>query len=252
MDLLISVIQSRENILPLPRFEGYYKSEFGYSHSTKEYKVFRICLHPDKPNFAIFQVYTLGSSNGWRNLGEMEWKGMDLQGREMGVFANEALHWVNDDKNNILAFHLADEKFSELPLPPPMGNCYAILGVLGDFLSVTYSDNPGGEIWLMEENKNLSCWSKEIRFDSSGNGIFWPFGYTRSRRFLLHGGSCRSEIYIFKSEAYSTYIDFGKKFYEVIRHKNTLVSLRVLGEKDAKTMQSNERASSSEVIDSSA
>ncbi|XP_026410212.1 F-box protein At3g07870-like [Papaver somniferum] len=210
---------SKEHII-LPNFEGVYKwSGFGYSHSTNEYKVVRICLDSDEPNFGIPQVYTVGSGNGWRNLREMD---MELKNIQIvifcaGMFANEALHWVNKDKKRFLAFHLADEKFSELPLPPcGVQNLCPTLGVLGDFLSAyKFNDTYGGvgdcEIWLLKKNKdnnyNDLSWSKEFRFDSFDSYISPPFGYTRSGNLLFYGDS---KFYIYDSEASSTDVNFGK------------------------------------------
>ncbi|XP_026378007.1 F-box protein At3g07870-like [Papaver somniferum] len=249
----------------LPNYEGVYKwSGFGYNHSTNEYKVVRICFEPDEPNFGIPQVYTIGSSNGWRNLGEMvmEFKTMRFLMYCAGMFANEALHRVNHDKKNIVAFHMADEKFSELPLPPCAFQNYSpTLGVLGDFLSAyktdgTYGNVGGCEIWLLKNNKDNNyndwSWSKELRFDSFDSYLPPPFGYTRSGSLLFYGDS---KFYIYDSEASSTDVNFGKDrivITKVISHKNTLVSLKVLGETNAKTMESDKVASSSEVIDSSA
>ncbi|XP_026378009.1 F-box protein At3g07870-like [Papaver somniferum] len=237
---------TREYII-LPNLQGQYMwNGFGYSRSTNEYKVVRICFDFDKPNFGIPQVYTLGSGNVWRNLGESD---MKLKNMKRLVLCVE----------NILAFNLNDEKFSELP-PPPCGvPDFAIsLGVLGDFLSATYySDyhNVGGcEIWLLkknEDNCNELSWSKEFRFDPFDSYVSLPFGYTKSGRLLFYG---HSKIYIYNPEASSTNMDvnFGKVTSKVISHKNTLVSLKPLGEKDTKTMESDERASASEVKDASA
>ncbi|XP_026415613.1 F-box protein At3g07870-like [Papaver somniferum] len=250
---------TREYII-LPKLEEEHMIDllfgFGYNSSTNEYKVVRIYNSKREPNVGIIQVYTLGSGNGWRNVGKMN---MDIKhlGQCAGAFANEALHWVDQERNIILAFHLTDEKFSELPPPPPCltraGVPYLVLGlgVLGDFLSATFYFNAGDcNMWLLKKNKDTDTdlsWSKEFSFDSY---IHLPFDFMKSGRLLCCG---RGKIVSYDPKASSAEMDvsFGKSISAAIPHKNTLVSLKVLGEKDTKTMESGESTSSSEETESS-
>ncbi|XP_026381162.1 putative F-box protein At3g16210 [Papaver somniferum] len=227
---------TREYVV-LPDTEGVYLwTGFGYSSETNEYKVVRSCFDSIDPN--------VGSGGGWRNAGKI--KNMNRKhDRQHGVFANGALHWVNEHEQTILAFRLAEEKFSELPLPPAGVPYFSIeLGVLGDFLSVTYyREDSGNEIWLLKKNKDTCdfSWSKAFSFDSN---MQQPLELTKSGMLLCYKNT---KFYSYDLKASSAKVVSVDKFInQAIPHKNTLVSLRLLGEKDTKTMESCERASSSE------
>ncbi|XP_026388790.1 F-box protein At3g07870-like [Papaver somniferum] len=175
----------------LPNYGGKYQwNGFGYSSMTKEYKVVRICKSGGDSNVGIAQVYTLGSGKGWKNAGTV---GINMQRICAGVFVNGALYWAGKDKGTIVAFHLDDENFSELPPPPPClaqpGIIDAKLRVLGGFISVTYEYCSGDcDILLLKKNKdnNDFSWSKEFSFDSH---ISRPFEFTKSGRLLFYGQS---------------------------------------------------------------
>ncbi|XP_026451723.1 putative F-box protein At3g16210 [Papaver somniferum] len=66
---------------------------FGYSPSTNEYKVVRICDSRRDSKVGKIQVHTLGSGSGWRNVGTMD---IDKEYHKYtGAFVDEALHWVD-------------------------------------------------------------------------------------------------------------------------------------------------------------
>ncbi|XP_026444322.1 F-box protein At3g07870-like [Papaver somniferum] len=235
---------TREYII-LSNFQGFYMwIGFGYSRLSNEYKVVRICeSEGEDSNVGIVQVYTLGSGNGWRNAGTID---ITMDQVCNGVFVNEALHWADEEGTVIFAFDLADENFSQLPPPPPCLRrpgvpCIdAELRVLGGFLSVTYyydtDDTDDCDILLLKKNKdnNAFSWSKEFSLD---NDTLLPLEFTKSGRFL---GYRNSKIYSYDPKASSPKMDvsFGKCIYQAIHHKNTLVSLKVLGEMDTKAMES--------------
>ncbi|XP_026436206.1 F-box protein At3g07870-like [Papaver somniferum] len=218
--------------ITLPKFEGnYWWTGFGYIPSTNEYKVVRVY---DTINVRTIHVYTIGSSNGWRNVGTVD-RNMPFYRKYAGAFAHGAHHWA-DDKETILAFDLTDEKGFRR------------------FLSATYyRDALYGEIWLLKRNKDnyddLS-WSKEFSLDICTLRSSPPFGLMKSGRLLCYEDH---KIYGYDPEASSAImdVDFGKSITNAIPHKNTLVSLKILGEKDAKKMESGERASSSEETENS-
>ncbi|XP_026458131.1 putative F-box protein At3g16210 [Papaver somniferum] len=235
---------TREYVVLLDTEGVYLWTGFGYSCETNEYKVVRSCFDSIDPNVGTAQVYTLGSGGGWRNVAKIN--NMNRKhDRQHGVFANGALHWENEHRESILAFHLTEEKFSELPLPPAGVPYISIeLGVLGGFLSATYyREDIGNEIWLLKKNKE-TCdfrWSKEFSFDSN---MQKPLEFTKSRRLLCYKNT---KVYSYDLKASSAKVVSVDKFInQAIRHKNTLVSLRLLGERDTKTMESCERASSRE------
>ncbi|XP_026420889.1 F-box protein At3g07870-like [Papaver somniferum] len=106
-------------VLPIVKRKGFL-SGFGCSPSTNEYKAVRICNDRGDPNYGIIQVYTLGSGFEWRNGRKMDYDVICFSPR--GVFANGAIHWVDNFKGTVVAFDLADEEFRELPsLPHTVG-----------------------------------------------------------------------------------------------------------------------------------
>ncbi|XP_026410082.1 F-box protein At3g07870-like [Papaver somniferum] len=185
-DVYICNPATREYII-LPKFEGKgildLLTGFGYIPSTNEYKVVRIYNTERDPSAGIVQVYTLGSSIGWRNSGTVDMKYVPLY---TDVFPNVSLHWVNLDET-ICAFHLADEKCSELPLPTRLiGTHCRYVGVLGGFLIFTYYHYPSGvDVCLLKKNEDNDdlIWSKEFNFDSS---IPQPLGIMKSCRLLCY------------------------------------------------------------------
>ncbi|XP_026420358.1 F-box protein At3g07870-like [Papaver somniferum] len=181
---------TRECIM-LPRSQGdYWWTGFGYIHSTNEYKVVSIYESEGESNVGIVQVYTVGSGTGWRNEGTAD-VNMEYVSKFSGRFVSGAIHWENHHAGTIIAFHLNDEKFSELPAPPcwtPNAPRSSIcLRVLGDFLcSIYYPTDRSSEIWLFKKNKD-TCndlrWRKEFSFDSY---IWGAFGFTKSGRLLCY------------------------------------------------------------------
>ncbi|XP_026411091.1 F-box protein At3g07870-like [Papaver somniferum] len=97
----------------LPRLNCYFflRCGFGYLVSTNEYKVVRVYELPGEPSSVQVEVYTLGSGNGWRNVGKLNSE-YGLLCDQVGVFLNGALHWAVSGKRIIVAFDLADETFS--------------------------------------------------------------------------------------------------------------------------------------------
>ncbi|XP_026420366.1 F-box protein At3g07870-like [Papaver somniferum] len=245
---------TREYIIFPTSKENYWWTGFGYTLSTNEYKVVRVYADSN------VQVYTLGSSTGWRNLGTIDMN-VETFRKDAGAFANGALHWA-DNKGTILVFHLSDEKFRKLPPPPwftPSGYLYfpISLGVFGDFSSATYyrySFSGKSEIWLLKKNRdnyNDLRWRKEFSLeDVNILRHSSPFGFTKSGRLLCYE---HHTLYGYDPEASSAKMDvnFGKTITASIPHRNTLVSLNVLGEKDAKIMESGETTSSSEEAENS-
>lgn len=105
----------------LPKLEERYTrngrvmSGFDYIPLTNEYKVIRIYNEPEKPDVGLVEVYTLGSGNGWRNVGEFNHE-IVLFARRHGTFVNGAIYWINAN-GVIVVFDLVDENFRMFSLP---------------------------------------------------------------------------------------------------------------------------------------
>ncbi|GKA47854.1 F-box associated domain containing protein [Tanacetum coccineum] len=151
---------------------------FGYDSVTDDYKSVAIsfedynCLfrryHRDD-KMTLVNVYSL-KSNTWRQVTDLPYghgKCLSL----FGVFVNGFLHWIVKNRSNkslvIVAFSLADEKFSEVPLPKfcndvgiMMSNTDCKLVDLGEKLAIFFQTE--GEIWLMNEYGVNEYWTKIV------------------------------------------------------------------------------------------
>ncbi|XP_026430626.1 uncharacterized protein LOC113327697 [Papaver somniferum] len=202
----------------------------------------------------LILVYTLGSGIGWRNAKKKmayDVNGLYVSHHRSGVFANGAIHWV-DDRGIVVAFILADEEFRERPSPlcsRQIGNLRPILElhVFDDYLCVyVCQQDRGFDIWVLKKNQNyhdVCIWSKGF------SNLPWynlPITFTMSGRLLCHDARDKN-VYHYAPEASSSrcFVNFGKNFEIGIPHKNTLVSLKALGEEETKLMDSGERARSS-------
>ncbi|XP_026451558.1 F-box protein At3g07870-like [Papaver somniferum] len=150
-------------------------SGFGYCISTNEYKVVQVYYGNNVGSLPLgkVQVYTLGGGNMWRHKGEIPYIF-----KEGAVYANNSLYWIDHSTelqfNNIIAFDLADETFSILPLPPcfdsvpgyyPEKRVYLVslrgsLGVyhvnIGELSSEhALSTNDCLDIWILKKEKEL-------------------------------------------------------------------------------------------------
>ncbi|XP_026421636.1 F-box protein At1g52495-like [Papaver somniferum] len=140
--------------------ERYYdgKCSFGYVSSTNEYKV--VGMYESKTSVEV-HIYTLGSGNGWRNLGKFTFKFDIYTWHVAGIFVNGALYWLSDKLEKIIVFDLVEEKFSEHLSPPPLPESdwwYDRIGVLDGFLFLAICPHNGGDgfsdIWLLKDKNN--------------------------------------------------------------------------------------------------
>ncbi|XP_026459559.1 F-box protein At3g49450-like [Papaver somniferum] len=248
---------TREHII-LPKIQfcdtnrAMWSSGFGYVSSTNEYKVVGIRVSPLMTTITEVHIYTLGSGNGWRNLGKFD---IDFGQNclKQGVFANGALYWIGGKNlGMIITFDLADEHFCKHlspPVFPPNGNWVLNgIGVLDGFLYFAVllaTQGEGGifyDIWLLEKKNDLKVpegdelfgWTKKYRLEernlvavTKSNGVL-----TYSRNYL--------NIYGPKASTSEMLLDLKEWIREIYPHKNTLVSLKELGEEDVEIMESIE------------
>ncbi|XP_026410955.1 F-box protein At3g07870-like [Papaver somniferum] len=227
----------------LPKYEGYgFLNGFGYIPSTNEYKIVRICKDEGDPNYGIVQVYTLGSVIVCRNGKKMDYDDL-MSFDQPGEFANGAIHWVNY-KETIVAFDLIDEDFRQLPSPPCNMQLFVMLHVVSGFLCACYRHSEGSDIWVLKKNESNHdvIWSKEF---SNINGK--PIIFTNTGGLLCFVYRDR-KVYLYASKASSSKILVNEEqnFEIGVPHKNTLVSLKALGETDTKLMDTAEIESYSE------
>jgi len=76
------------------------------------------------------------------------------------VFLDGCIHWFSrrtiDQKDTIVAFDLAEEKFREVPLPNSIDSCK--LAVLGGCLCTFDETRP--DVWVMKEHGVQKSWTK--------------------------------------------------------------------------------------------
>ncbi|XP_026454367.1 F-box protein At3g07870-like isoform X2 [Papaver somniferum] len=231
---------------------------FGYVPSTNEYKAVTIVSYY-QGKFGETYIYTLGSGNGWRNLGEFNFRSRAYQWGH-GIFVNGALYWWDHLLKMIVNFDLAEEKFCEHLSPPaPIlsnsdFNDFFRPCVLDGCLcfAINLRDNGATcwDVWLLkkkddnhgikERDRHQSLgWSKVFRI---AGALGWNlFAVTKSYSVLTY--VCNS-IKINEPEASTSkaVVDFKEYYDQVFPHENTLVSLKELGEEDTKIMESVEIA----------
>ncbi|XP_047979941.1 F-box protein At3g07870-like [Salvia hispanica] len=144
---------------------------FGVSKGSDEFKVVRIyqeremdprsgsCLRI--PNSEC-HVYTLGAGE-WRPVGDAPFA---YEGRLIGQFFRDNLHWLVEDLNGhelISRFDLQNESFHPFPAPFPGRKLLGSVGVLDDCLCLC--DNTSNfevDIWVMKEYGVGKSWSKRF------------------------------------------------------------------------------------------
>ncbi|XP_026399940.1 F-box/kelch-repeat protein At3g06240-like [Papaver somniferum] len=226
---------------------------FGYLPLTNQYKVVLLYQSKREPSFIEAAVYTLGSGEGWRTVGKLE-LAFSICYAEPGVFANAALHWKeNDEKGRVLVYDLTEEKFGEHLSPPSVppdgrGVTYFI-GELGGVLyySIYYfnGDILLCDIWLLKEKNDIHDLKRQVEHEPLG----WskactlpgkePLAVTKSCGVLCYDYTSLN-IYDAAASTSKKLVDFGAAISQIFSHKNTLVSLKELGEGDIRTMESAE------------
>ncbi|XP_026411105.1 F-box protein At3g07870-like [Papaver somniferum] len=222
---------------------------FGYLASTNEYKVVRINdPEPNSPDSLEIEVYTLGSGNGWKNVGKLNSR---ISSARIGALANGALHWIARGKERrIMSFDLVDEKIRENSLPTLSRSTNRdvilnLVGALGDILMcVNYLRDKSDrslDIWLFKENgtydMNWQVYFKSISCSEEFNlGDMEPFAITNSGAVLCFIAShtnttiCRYDL---KSSSVKMLVSLDKEFHlSPFSHMKSLVSLKALGEEN--------------------
>ncbi|XP_026443271.1 F-box protein At3g07870-like isoform X2 [Papaver somniferum] len=236
---------------------------FGYLPLTNEYKVVQFMVRkeykfPESVVFTEAFVYTLGSGNGWRNVGRLDYEGCYMYDgcrvyAEFGVFLNGVLHWAHIEGGKVLTLDLAEEKLEYLsppPLPLDGGNRYRYsMGVLDRVLYYAMSqatrdfsqtESTYCDIWLLKNNNDISDaeqehlgWSKEFSLPERE-----LLAFTKSGGILCFGYRSLN-IYDPVASSLETLADFNV-FQQIIHFKTTFVPLKGLAgeEEDIKFMES--------------
>ncbi|XP_026419486.1 F-box protein At3g07870-like [Papaver somniferum] len=248
--------------------DGCIVSGFGYNPDSNEYKVVRI-YYADPPRSLNqpkdqVQIYTLGSGIGWRNIGECPYMLQrfkhsrsvlvccdpssddisEIYIPSRGILANGVLYWL-DEAWNVVSFALVGERFSLLPSPPcfrPGEKNFYTLQVLGGCLCVV-NDHAGKSLDIWSFKKDNSEWENMFSLSCRSSGfidVYWPISLTLSGKLLLRSNYKTLVCYDPQTREFKELVDLDTDMVsepmaypliESIRHINSFVSLKALGEK---------------------
>ncbi|XP_026447161.1 F-box protein At3g07870-like [Papaver somniferum] len=122
-------------------------SGFGYISSTNLYKIVRI-FYPSHPHKGQIQVYTLGSSCGWRDKGTTS---INMETGMGGIHVNGIIYWLGVD--SIGSFDLADEEFRFVSVPPFMVD---LMSASEEHCGLT---SFGGYLCFYDHSQHMKIWS---------------------------------------------------------------------------------------------
>ncbi|KAI3812547.1 hypothetical protein L1987_17257 [Smallanthus sonchifolius] len=173
---------------------------FGYDSLTDDYKVvtvsyfhYNYLIPPD--NMSV-HVYSLRNKT-WRWVIDSPYD--HSHGKSLpGVFVNGFLHWIANKGSDrlpvIVAFSLADEKFSEV-----------LLVVVGEKLGIFVED----EVWLMNEYGVRESWSKILIHGLNEIPIVEPKIFCDDGKIMLVSGD-RMWIYDVEEKSFCKTIDLSR------------------------------------------
>ncbi|KAJ1423061.1 Galactose oxidase/kelch, beta-propeller [Sesbania bispinosa] len=144
---------------------------FGYDSSQDDYLAVLASYDPTLVDCVIHLEFFSLRANKWDEI-----KGFNLpymnasDDPRVGSFLNGAIHWVafrhDISLNVILAFDLMERSLFEVPLlenfDHELDPTYCDLWVFGGFLSLWVMGNTTVDIWVMEENRVKSSWTKTL------------------------------------------------------------------------------------------
>ncbi|KAL4312527.1 hypothetical protein GQ457_01G046080 [Hibiscus cannabinus] len=145
---------------------------FGFSPTTKEYKVLDIIYQRKMPRsnslLAPFQskvrIFTLGDSQ-WRSLGMVPYQ---FVVRQSQVTVCGRLHWISQEvrtKDRIISFDLTAEQFQAVPLADHMNlerRFFELVALRGHLCVAASNVDCGLDIWVMKEYNVKESWVKEF------------------------------------------------------------------------------------------
>ncbi|KAJ4846247.1 hypothetical protein Tsubulata_031261 [Turnera subulata] len=146
---------------------------FGHDSVGDDYKVFLAVHFPYTviPAFhpPVVQIFSL-KTGSWKIFKKHGRYTHLLQQGGRGLYLNGALHWENRNGKQIVAFDLAEEKFSAVraPVVDPSYYRHVSMGIVGEYLCMCWRHRPiYGEkvVWVMKEHGN---WVPFIQYIKSG------------------------------------------------------------------------------------
>lgn len=172
---------------------------FGFDAKTNDYKVVIIVNdYKKKSSIPKVEVYSLATDQ-WNIVTALPpFTLCDSDGSDLLAFVNGAVHCVARKKtkkksiNFVSAFDLGDNAFSEIAMPPRVGensahlsisvyrNCLALIQGEHSIISILSLN-----LWMMKEYAVVSSWTKVLTFDNQGDYIPRVIGFKNSGEVLL-------------------------------------------------------------------
>ncbi|KAL6224029.1 hypothetical protein ACLB2K_002885 [Fragaria x ananassa] len=189
--------------------EPYFRIGFGFDHSTNEYKVINGQQNDDG---VVFSIYTL-QTDSWRKIDCLF--PYRVSGRYDGILVNGGVHWfarkVADESLVIISFSLAEEKVTEIALPPNKALTRPIqLGAFRDWLCITSLSKYSAtfnEFWVMKNYGVSESWAK-IRVSKPYKKLSHSGFWTKSHDLMVFDKSS-FVMYNFNDDTYWT-LSIGK------------------------------------------
>lgn len=97
----------------------YWSSGFGCDSVTEKYKVVEL-VKSRGDRSVIASVYTVGSSEGWRQVHKLDTMFASVEYVGYGVFVNGALYWMDSHEGDVFIFDLTRETFRVLVSRHPL------------------------------------------------------------------------------------------------------------------------------------
>nr|XP_043638121.1 F-box/kelch-repeat protein At3g06240-like [Erigeron canadensis] len=174
------------------------------------------------PGPMFVHIYSL-KTNTWRQLTDSVDDYSCILSKREGVFLNGFIHWIVTKFVNgigrtvILAFSLADEKFSDMKVPEGVQSidimsldyCHLDVAVLGGKLALF--NEMLGEIWMMNEYRIEESWTKILLNGFHEIPMVTP--YRRNKPMVFHHDG---KFMVANSDRMMVYDDEKKTFDETV------------------------------------
>jgi len=174
---------------------------FGYDHSTDDYLVVSLCNDRIPNSDSVPSHLWLFSlrANAWKEFPSTThlpfYRIASSFNPNPEFLFNDAIHWLafrhGMDVYVIVAFHLTERKLIEIPLPVDVDydSTRCGLWVFRGFLSLWVLSYDAIDIWVMEEYRVHSSWSKTLVLPVGPTDFIFPICCTKSGDIVVTNGS---------------------------------------------------------------
>ena len=206
---------------------------FGYDPLTDDYLVVQVSYNPNSDDIVNRVEFFSLRADAWKVIEGVHLSYMNCcDDIRLGLFLNGVIHWLafrhDVSMEVIVAFDTVERSFSEIPLPVDF-ECnfnFCDLAVLGESLSLHVSE---AEIWVMQEYKVQSSWTKtiDVSIEDIPNQYFSLICSTKSGDIIGTDGragltKCNNEGQLLE---YRSYSNSSRGQHQVAVYSDSLLSL---------------------------